>query len=760
MTGPTSFHVPPLAGQPAKAGIVSPRQQMVAGIPSADFAAVFDGEKGITQMPETGEAVVSEDPENSAQPDDSAQSGHKGSKTVQDASDQDTQSKGQPAISDKIGPEGAQANKLHTAGPIVSDAAESGRISHTHIALDEVHQTRPHEFDPGSGASPPRLFSPYRPGMSQWWQPGPTTSAVSVETIDGDTSDKVSMISGNADTPPLTSNRSSWSGSAPERAPVAEDLAPTPTRTLETGAFEARIQTEVLPKEPAPRPSSIEEPRRPRGAAITESQAQNFEPGTSLSGQTTGGHPVLEGRNSSVSSATNADGVRTTTTADLNRAMPTKTDTGSHSPPVRQAKALVVSTGQTEPRDVVDAVTSREIDTPRLRHAPRVTAADKPAVAMTAPARGFTEETAAQPRSAAPNPDPSSGQPSSAGETARIDKSQQAPREQASSAPRYLAGPASVHMASSSDSSALPRSTPSVRPDLAATPASPDRYQTPHLPGMTSDGIPEHAAVKSASSEYQPRAMVEEPGRGPAIPAEATASRLRSVSHLSLPQAEATTPPDAMSRRWTEPVTQAASGAASATPGTQSRTWNTARPFPASNLVKEGFVAELGIRPEAGIELPPDMPFGSTGHGSMSMTPSAPGNQADSARHIGGQLATAVASQTGADSVEIALDPEELGRVQMNLKTRGDTLTLTIFAERPETVELMRRNIDQLSSEFRQMGYADVSFSFGGTHSGAHGDPHQRSGGRGEISETAETDRPDTAKDRPRIAASGLDMRL
>lgn len=175
-------------------------------------------------------------------------------------------------------------------------------------------------------------------------------------------------------------------------------------------------------------------------------------------------------------------------------------------------------------------------------------------------------------------------------------------------------------------------------------------------------------------------------------------------------------------------------------------------------MVKAGFTVDAGALPEPGIELPPEIPIGLSGTGAPSTTASA--LPAETARQIGGQMATAVANQTGADSVEIALDPEELGRVQMNLKTRGDVLTLTIIAERPETVDLMRRHIDQLSSEFRQMGYVDVTFSFGGSHTGAHGDPHQGSGEAGPSSETAETDHPDTPEDRPRIAASGLDMRL
>ncbi|MFV0512260.1 MAG: flagellar hook-length control protein FliK [Jhaorihella sp.] len=64
--------------------------------------------------------------------------------------------------------------------------------------------------------------------------------------------------------------------------------------------------------------------------------------------------------------------------------------------------------------------------------------------------------------------------------------------------------------------------------------------------------------------------------------------------------------------------------------------------------------------------------------------------------------------------VEIALAPEELGRVRMALVTSEAGVSVSIGAERPETLALMRRHIEQLASDLRQLGYADVGFSFSG----------------------------------------------
>ncbi|MFN6951411.1 MAG: flagellar hook-length control protein FliK [Albidovulum sp.] len=63
-------------------------------------------------------------------------------------------------------------------------------------------------------------------------------------------------------------------------------------------------------------------------------------------------------------------------------------------------------------------------------------------------------------------------------------------------------------------------------------------------------------------------------------------------------------------------------------------------------------------------------------------------------------------------SVELTLSPEELGRVRMTLSTQDGALSLNIQADRPETMDLLRRNIDQLARDFRDLGFTDMSFSF------------------------------------------------
>lgn len=61
---------------------------------------------------------------------------------------------------------------------------------------------------------------------------------------------------------------------------------------------------------------------------------------------------------------------------------------------------------------------------------------------------------------------------------------------------------------------------------------------------------------------------------------------------------------------------------------------------------------------------------------------------------------------------EVQLHPEELGRVRMVFSREDGALSLQIFAERGETLDLMRRNTDVLQQELRDAGYGDIDFAF------------------------------------------------
>lgn len=81
------------------------------------------------------------------------------------------------------------------------------------------------------------------------------------------------------------------------------------------------------------------------------------------------------------------------------------------------------------------------------------------------------------------------------------------------------------------------------------------------------------------------------------------------------------------------------------------------------------------------------------------------------------------ALQRGAGGrIEMLLSPVELGRVEITLQARDGGMTVALAAERPETLELLRRHIDLLAEDMRLLGFADLTFSFGGgSTDGSHG---------------------------------------
>ena len=97
--------------------------------------------------------------------------------------------------------------------------------------------------------------------------------------------------------------------------------------------------------------------------------------------------------------------------------------------------------------------------------------------------------------------------------------------------------------------------------------------------------------------------------------------------------------------------------------------------------------------------------------GAVASQPSA-GPISPPSGHVPAAVAQqlAAAMTAGKDkSVELALNPVELGRVRMSIRSQDHVLALFIQVDRPETADLMRRHVDTLSAEFRQMGYSDLT---------------------------------------------------
>lgn len=110
--------------------------------------------------------------------------------------------------------------------------------------------------------------------------------------------------------------------------------------------------------------------------------------------------------------------------------------------------------------------------------------------------------------------------------------------------------------------------------------------------------------------------------------------------------------------------------------------------------------------------------------------------------------------------VTLTLTPEDLGSLKFEMQSRGDTIHVALTVERPETLDMLRRHVDQLTGEFRQAGFAGASFSFsGGWGSGGAGGGQERAAGAGYVPRAEETDeRPLPRPGKP--VRGGLDLRL
>ncbi|WP_417723402.1 flagellar hook-length control protein FliK [Salipiger sp.] len=117
-------------------------------------------------------------------------------------------------------------------------------------------------------------------------------------------------------------------------------------------------------------------------------------------------------------------------------------------------------------------------------------------------------------------------------------------------------------------------------------------------------------------------------------------------------------------------------------------------------------------------------------------------------------------SRTFSSELEVDLKPVELGRVRFTLSQSDGGLMVAISADRPETIDMFKRNIIQLSSYLSEMGYESSSFSF------SEGEYKQ---GASEMDQSALVDvdadevhlEPNShVNGRNEIAADGLDLRL
>lgn len=134
----------------------------------------------------------------------------------------------------------------------------------------------------------------------------------------------------------------------------------------------------------------------------------------------------------------------------------------------------------------------------------------------------------------------------------------------------------------------------------------------------------------------------------------------------------------------------------------------------------------------------------------------------ETARFVMNQIADVI--RMGRDgTIEVSLKPEELGRVSLQLNGDGTTLNVAVSAERSETLDLLRRNADQLEQELRDLGYENLEFSFADQKDKGDDTEARQASSSGLV--TGEDDIADVATStaRPLVrsdGSTGIDLRL
>lgn len=222
----------------------------------------------------------------------------------------------------------------------------------------------------------------------------------------------------------------------------------------------------------------------------------------------------------------------------------------------------------------------------------------------------------------------------------------------------------------------------------------------------------------------------------------------------------------------TERSQQPADGAARAAGATVAQQVATTAFGPAIEMQSlTGVAGQPGEAPGGLAERPADpaTPFSGASGGDARTVSGGAGDagqpRADLARHAAAQTATQIAEAlrsgvaASGRALEVTLQPEELGRLRF-VFSQGETgLTVTIQADRPEVLDMLRRNVDQLGADLLRQGHEDVAFAFA-----EGGDPDDTlPDGRDEAPGRSLTDAP-AAKGDPGstipAAVSGLDLRL
>lgn len=300
---------------------------------------------------------------------------------------------------------------------------------------------------------------------------------------------------------------------------------------------------------------------------------------------------------------------------------------------------------------------------------------------------------------------------------------------------------------------ALPMPSPVAVICAVAGPTRPSVVTTP-APVLSSDET-EDERSPPAPALALPVASVTAPAQMPvrvSSPMEATSWHVASVHPVPGPSPEAEAAVAALASEAAPP----------AAPRRGERSPGMAEPSP--GLVKEPVQLAQQVLPP-GAAAPPVVPQATPIEATA--TPSAP--PASPARQVSSVAVALAFAPGGSNGFRLSLEPVELGRVEIHVQRDGDTHSVRVTAERPETLALLQRDRHELDRGLAEAGLrvdsAGIDFSLdtptgGGdgfgreSGTGHRGDPRGSSGG------TASAALPRQEPVRPLASRSLLDLNI
>lgn len=267
----------------------------------------------------------------------------------------------------------------------------------------------------------------------------------------------------------------------------------------------------------------------------------------------------------------------------------------------------------------------------------------------------------------------------------------------------------------------MPQSLPASMPSAAVPTATERAGALPSVSTFAAEGSEKPVALQTdlrsttASPPVQniPVGVSQGTSNAPNIVAAVSPERVGLPEQAIAPKLEATATPVPTTPQpvaTQAPMPGLHMPAAVPTPPQQTVTAATAISDP---LVETGFSSIDGMAIEEGFRMSGDWGSGG-GQGdfrSVFAAQARAGLDGPMPRFLAQQLAEA--ARAGPDRpVEIMLEPAELGRVRMTLSPGDGTMVVNLLAERAETADLLRRNLETLAQEFHALGYQDVQFSF------------------------------------------------